>query len=369
MPNTWLEVDLDVIEANTQAVRALIGGGVQLFAVVKADGFGHGAPPVARAALRGGASALAVAYLDEALRLRGEGITSRIIVLTPGPTDGIRAAQNQRLEVVLGDPEHARAVGEVAARTPVALRVHAKVDTGLGRYGVLAEQFPELLQQIAGQPALRLVGVCSHTARGADPGETQKQLTQFLQAASAAPSGIARHFANSAATATLPAARLEAVRVGAFLYGLTLGLPSELLPAVRPALAWRARLVHVKRIPTGHPVGYGSLFRAERETTVGLVAVGYAHGYPYQLSNKSVAIAGGRRVPVIGSVCMDMLSLDLTDVPPAKVGDTVTLLGAQGAVHITAEELAEKAQTIPYDIVTGLPSHLRREYTGKAAAR
>ena len=364
MASSWLEIDLDVVTANARAVRQLAGEGVELFAVVKADGFGHGATPAARAALRGGASALAVAYLEEALRLRADGVTARVIALTPPDLDMVRAAQNQRIEFVVGDPAYVREAGEIVARAPVAVRIHTKVDTGLGRHGVLPEQLPGLLEAIAGQPAFRLVGVCTHTAHAANPEATQEQLERFLEATAAIEPAVTRHFASSAAMVSVPASRLDAIRVGAFLYGLHLGLLAEWLPEIQPALAWRAPLTVVRQIPKGHPVSYGSLFRAERETILGIVPVGYAHGYPHHLSGNSVVIAGGRRVPVIGAVCMDMICVDLTDVPDCRPGDTVTLLGKGGPAVITAEELAEKAQTIPYVMLTGLPGHLRREYVG-----
>jgi len=359
-----LEIDLGAIRANTRTVCELVGDATELIAVIKADAYGHGAVPAARAALRGGAHYLAVALVDEALELRAAGITAPIILLTSPPEEATRALARQQIEVVVSDATMVRALGEAASRVRRAVRIHLKIDTGMGRQGVRPGEVFDLLTALENQPGLKLVGVCSQLSCPLDRDVSAEQLRVFCEVTDRLPSGLLRHLASSAATAVLPETRLDAVRCGAFLYGLHLGVPEEVRPTLLTAMSLQAQVALVKRLPAGHPVGYGQTWRAPRDVVIALVPFGYADGYQPGLSNRGVAALRGRRVKVVGSVNMDSICLDVTDVPDVHPGDEVLLLGRDDGAIIAAEELAQLAGVAPHALPTQISGRLSREYKG-----
>jgi alanine racemase len=338
-------------------------------AVVKANGYGHGAAPAARAALRGGADWLGVVHVAEALELRAAGIDAPVLVLMAIGTD--RHAEAIAADVDLA-ASSADMVGRIAAAAAAAgrpARVHLKADTGLSRGGARPADWPAVLAAAsAAQAAGRLVvtGIWSHFASADLPGDPsiEAQLTAFKEALAVAESaGITpelRHIANTAAALDVPQARYDLVRVGGGSYGLAT-LPGGAPPWLRPALTLRAKVVLVKRVPAGTGVSYGHRYTTTRETTLGLVPLGYADGIPRGARGLPLVFARGRRWPIAGTVCMDQFVIDFGDEPVAE-GDEVVLFGPGDEGEPTAQEWGEALDTISYEIVTGLSARVPRSY-------
>ncbi len=354
-------IDLEAIRANVRALRALTPERAALMAVVKADAYGHGACQVARAALQAGASALAVARVDEGEELRAEGIGAPVLVLgLCGPEETRRAAA-LGLTLTVSGPESAETLGRAAAETQRELRCHLKLDTGMGRIGCRSEaEVRRTLAALAAAPGVKLTGVYSHLADadGDGPEATEEQLRRFARMLTLLPEGLCRHIANSAAIHRLmPRAAYDMVRMGISLYGYP---PVETETALRPAMRWEAPVTYVKTLPAGESVSYGCTWRAPRESRIATVAVGYGDGYHRCMSGKAQALIHGRRAPVVGRICMDQMMLDVTGIPGVNPGDTVTLLGRDGGETITAEDLAAWAGTIPYELLLSATGRVRR---------
>jgi alanine racemase len=334
MHRSELTVDLGAIRRNAATLlRALEGA--ELWAVVKANGYGHGAVDVARAALDGGATALCVATVPEALELRRELPESRIIVLGPAANREVADAREARLELVVAD-------GEVPSGVPV----HLKLDTGMGRYGL--SELPE--------PPAEVVGLMTHLATADSDTEFAAVQVERFRAAAAPYPHLTRHVANSAAALRLPASRFDAARCGIALYGLSPFGEDPAADGLEPALSWRSRLAQVKRLETGESAGYGRRFVARAPTWIGIVPVGYGDGFRRDMTGTEVRVAGERR-RVVGTVSMDSLAVELDRELP--VGAPVVLLGH----GVLAEEHARVAGTINYEIVCGVnsdPTRARR---------
>jgi alanine racemase len=327
MHRSELTVDLGAIRRNAATLlRAL--GGAELWAVVKADGYGHGALDAARAALDGGATALCVATVPEALALRRELAEVRILVLGPHANREVAEAREARLELVVSG-------GEI----PPGVPVHLKLDTGMGRYG-LAE-LPE--------PPAEVVGLLTHLATAdSDPGFATVQLERF-RAATEPYAHLTRHAANSAAALRLPEARFDAARCGIALYGLSPFGADPAADGLEPALGWRSHLAQVKRLEPGQSTGYGRRFVAQAPTWIGLVPVGYGDGFRRDMTGTEVRVDGERR-RVVGTVSMDSFAVELDRELP--VGTPVVLLGH----GVLAEDHARVAGTINYEVVCGVSS-------------
>jgi alanine racemase len=326
-------VDLGAIRRNAETLRRAAGG-AELWAVVKADGYGHGALEVSRAALAGGASALAVATLAEALPLRAAFREARLLVM--GPVEDVAAAREARLELV--------AVGD---EVPEDVPVHLKLDTGMGRWG-LAE-LPA--------PTRDVVGVLSHLASAeSDPDFTMAQIERFRGATAPLAGRLTRHLANSAGTLRYPEAHLDAVRCGIALYGISPFGRDPAADGLEPALRWESYVALVKRLQPGESTGYGRRYVAERETWIGIVPVGYADGFRRDLTGTQVVVEG-KPTPVVGTVSMDAIAVELGRRLPT--GTAVTLVGE----GVTIEDHARVAGTIGYEIATGIvtaPGRARR---------
>jgi alanine racemase len=326
VPRSRFTLQLDAIRHNAGVLRRALGRS-ELWAVVKADGYGHGAADVARAALEGGASALCVASVAEALELRAAEPDVRLLVLGPTAPDEVAAARAAAVELVVARD----------GPLPEDVPLHLKLDTGMGRWG-LAE-LPA--------PGRNVVGLMSHFASAdCDPAFTEEQTRRFLEA-TAGHTGFTRHLANSAGALRFPEARLDAARCGIALYGISPFGDSPAEHGLRPALRWESELAQVKRLEPRASTGYGRRFVAREPTWIGLVPVGYADGFRRDMTGSEVAVAGDRR-PVVGTVSMDALAVELPGELP--VGTPVTLLGD----GILAEEHARVAETIAYEIVCGL---------------
>ena len=368
---TWGEVDLDAVRTNARRLAALAAPAA-LLAVVKADGYGHGAVPVARAALDAGATWLGVALVEEGAALRAAGLDSPVLVLSEPPPEAAGAVVRSGLTpVVYTEPAVealAKAVADAAPDSP--LPVHLKVDTGMHRVGCAPATVRPLVEAVAGRPELVLEGICTHFAVADEPGrsETADQLEGFRRLLDELEQWTDRppivHAANSAALLAFPEARFDLVRVGIALYGVAPGPALADRVALVPALSLRARVTYVKTLPAGSRLSYGLRYALPAAGRVATVPVGYADGVPRNLGlTGGEALIGGRRHPIAGAVTMDQLMVDVGD-DPVEVGDEVVLLGAQGGDAITAEEWAARLGTIAYEVVTGIGPRVPRRYRG-----
>lgn len=368
---TWIEVDLGAIRHNVRLLRSLLAPGVGLVAVVKANAYGHGAVPVARAALAAGASGLAVARADEGLALRSAGIEAPVWVLGFVPESAAATCAEAGLTMTVARPGQAAALAS-AARTAgrIPLPVHLKVDTGLSRYGVLPEEVVSLARAIVAYPELYLEGLWTHFAVAEQPDHpyTARQLAAFECAREAlATSGVhppVLHAANSSAILR-GTGHFNCVRAGATLYGLQPEPGVTVHPDLRPALTWKATVARLHTLAPGTSVSYGCTFTATRPTRVALVPAGYGDGYPRRLGQgRGAVLIRGQRCPIIGRVCMDNIVVSVDHLREVAEDDEVVLLGAQGADRISAEELAEWQETNNYEVVTRILPRPPRVYVG-----
>jgi alanine racemase len=368
-------VDLDAIAANTAVLRDRVDR--PLMAVVKADGYGHGLLPTARAVLAGGADALGVAVLEEALALRAAGITAPVLAWLNGRGEDLPAALAADIEVSVNAAWGLAEVVAAARTTGRTARVHLSIDTGLSREGATLSDWPAVVAAAAQAQAdgdVAVVGLWSHLAYADAPTHPTigAQVRVFEEAtALARAAGLTdarRHLANSAATIALPGTWFDMVRPGIALYGLDPlgGDPAEY--GLRPAMTVQARVVHTKRVPAGAGVSYGHTYHPDRETTLALVPVGYADGVPRAAGNRAPVLAAGRQRTIAGRVCMDQFVLDVGDDPVA-VGDPVVLWGPGTAGEPTAQQWADAVDTIHYELVTRVGGRFRRRYVGTAGAR
>ena len=366
---TWVEVDLDAIAHNVR-ILAQRAAPAQLMAVVKADGYGHGAVMVARTALAHGARRLAVAVVEEGVHLRQSAIACPILVMGWTPPWQYGLALRYDLELAISSEDEARALAETARREGRKVRVHVKIDTGMGRLGLRWDQ-PRLVETIARLMALgglEVAGIFTHLATADDPEAalTEDQLSRFARVLQALEGrglrpGL-RHVANSAALLRLPGARYDLVRPGIALYGLEPFPGAVAAFGLQPALAWKTRVALVKEVPPGTPISYGATFVTRRRSRIATLPVGYADGLRRALSNRGQVLVGGRRAPIVGRVCMDQVMVDVTDAGPVAVGDEVVLIGRQGDERITADEMAAWMDTIGYEVVTGIGRRVPRIY-------
>jgi alanine racemase len=358
-------VDLEAIRHN---VRLLRPDRAELMAVVKADAYGHGAVPVAQAALEAGATWLGVALVEEGVALREAGIRAPVLLLSecaPGEErDALRAALTPTLYTEEGLARLAEAARD--AGRPVA--VHVKVDTGMHRVGLPPEAAPSFCAAVR-EAGLGLEGLWTHFALADEPEDpfTAEQLKRFLEAADRVATAVGRppylHAANSAAVLAHPEAHLDLVRVGIAMYGLPPGPALAGRADLRPALTLRTRVAMVKRVAAGEGISYGLRYRLARESTIATLPVGYADGYSRLLSNRGEVLIRGRRYPVAGTVCMDQVMVDCGD-DPVEAGDEAVLIGRQGEEEVTAEQVAAWMGTISYEVLCGVSARVPREYVG-----
>ncbi len=368
-------VDLDAIAANTAVLRARVDR--PLMAVVKADGYGHGLLPAARAVLAGGADALGVAVLEEALALRAGGIRAPVLAWLHGPGTDFTPALEADVEVSVSAGWGLAAVVSAARATGRTARVHLCVDTGLSREGAPPSAWPALVAAAADAQAdgsVAVVGLWSHMAYADAPthptiGAQVRVFEEAVAVARAAGLTDARlHLANSAATVALPDTWYDMVRPGVALYGLDpLGGPDPTAYGLRPAMTVRARIALTKRVPAGAGVSYGHTYVTDRETTLALIPVGYADGVPRAAGSRAPVLAAGARRTIAGRVCMDQFVLDIGD-DGADAGDEVVLWGPGDAGEPTAQQWADALDTIHYELVTRVGGRFTRRYVGSAGA-
>ena len=362
-------VDLNAISENTAAFTRRVAPAA-VMAVVKAGGYGHGAVPSARAALAGGAAWLGVVHVREALELRDAGIEAPVLALMAIGADDHAEAIRRDVDVSAGTAEMVRRLARAAGDAGRPARVHLKADTGMNRGGATPADWPSVVSaalDAQAEGALRVVGLWSHFASSDDPGNPsiQSQVTVFREAVEIAEkAGVTpevRHLSNTAAAIGVPEARFDLVRVGGGVYGLST-LPGGAPAWLTPAMTLKSRLIQVKRVPAGVGVSYNHRYVTSRETTLGLLPLGYADGVPRGLTNARFAFARGRRWPIAGTVCMDQLVIDFGD-EPVEAGEEVVLFGPGSAGEPTAQEWGETLGTISYEIVTGIGTRVPRSYS------
>lgn len=362
----WAEVDVGAVQHNVELLTS-IAGPAAVWAVVKADGYGHGAVQVAQAAISGGATGLCVALVQEGVALRTAGIDCPILVLSEQPPSELVDAVRSALELTVYSHGQLEAI---AAAGGHGHPVHLKIDTGMRRVGAAADDALSLAAAIAASPALRLAGLCTHLAVADDPADAfnavqiesfDDVITALAVAGHQAP---LVHAANSAATLALPEARFDMVRAGIAVYGISPGaaLDQQAAP-LRPALSLRARVSHVKQVRSGDRISYGLRHKFDGNTVVATLPLGYADGVPRRFFDVGgEVLIGGRRRPVVGVVTMDQLMVDCGDTGVA-IGDEAVLIGSQGGESITAADWAKLLGTIGYEVVCGISSRIDRRYT------
>ena len=374
---TWAEIDLDALAQNFREVRKAADPKAMVCCVVKADAYGHGAVRVAREFASLGADWFAVSNLEEALQLRRAGIETPVLVLGYTPADKAGTLSRENISQCVYSLEYARDLSRFAREVGVKVNIHLKIDTGMSRLGFYYQDISrdeaavEEVKEACSLPGLIPQGIFTHFAVS-DEGQagdafTMRQfgcLKEMIE--SLARAGVTfpvRHCANSAGVFDYPLSHLDMVRAGIVLYGLYPSGELRSRPALKPALALKSVVSHVKTLLPGATVSYGRKFTAQHEMRVATVPVGYADGYPRLLSpGGAEVLIRGKRCPILGRICMDQLMADVTALDQVRVGDTVTLIGRDGEEEITADELAEKEGTINYEVVCALSKRVPRVY-------
>lgn len=372
-PLAWVEIDLSAIGHNVGRVVELVGPGVDVLAVVKDDAYGHGAFRVAQAALDHGATWLGVASPNEGISLRRSGIREPILVLgwTP-PWQAENTVGNDLVATVFAI-EGAAALSQAAGHLGRTACVHIKVDTGMGRLGLLPHEVLPFLRHASSLPAMQVDGIFTHMASAddADLSYTRRQLGRFGEVLSALrgegllPPHV--HAANSACIFRLPESHRNLVRLGLAMYGLDPSPHAACPTGFVPALAFKCRVTQVRDLPRGSYVGYGCTFRTRRASRVAVLPVGYAHGFRRGPANWGWVLVNGERAPIVGQVCMDQSMIDVTDICSGgaggvQPGDVAVLIGAQGKDCITADEVANRLGTINYEVLTQISARLPRVF-------
>lgn len=356
----WAEIDLSALRHNLSVIRQAVGPRVRILAVLKADAYGHGAVPCAWTALDAGCEMLGVGDSAEALQLREAGLPAPILILGAILEEEIPRVVQHDISVTVHSPDLLGLLDQEARRRGKTLKVHLKVDTGMARLGASPGRALDVARAVLERPHLRLEGLSTHFAAAADPDAMRLQLDRFRAAADElARDGIPPpllHAANSTALFTCPEAHFDMVRPGIALYGMDPGPLASLRLPLRPVLSLKTQVAFLKGVGEGVPVGYDGRARTARPTLLATCPAGYNDGYPYALSQRAEAVVRGRRVPVLGTVTMDYVTLDVGDVPGVAIGDEVTLIGE----GMRAEEVARRAGTIPYELTCRLGRRVKR---------
>lgn len=363
---TWVEVDYSAIANNVRLLKQMVGKNVTLMAVIKADAYGHGAVMTARTALANGAEYLGVSSVQEALVLRDSGITSPILAMNYTPPYMARQAIQHKITLTVFDVETARAYDRAALDVGTQANIHIKIDTGMGRLGVLPDELTAFFRHLLTMPNLNVEGIYTHfSSADMKTGYTEEQIETFKHVIrplrdSAGYNVRYLHTANSAGTVAHPAAWFDMVRPGIAIYGMN---PSDdvMLPVgFKPALTWKTLVAQVKTLPAGHPVGYGNTYITSASERVAVLPVGYGDGFRRGPQHAGTVLVHGRRAPILGRISMEKTIISLQDIPNVSVGDEVVLLGQQGDEQLTAEEIAQSIGTINYEVTCNALARLPR---------
>ena len=364
MRPTWADIDSDAFARNCAAVAKRLPAGSSLIAVMKADAYGHGAAELAKRCTPDHVAMIGVILLEEAVELRRAGVSMPILIMGPLKQQQIAIAVDNDMTIGVPGPEELEAAVAVARDRDV--HIHLKLDSGMGRMGSTGDELPQVIEMIRSTPRLKLDAIYTHFASSGDPNDRfiDEQTSTFdslvEQLRSAGITAPRHHRANSGATMRGLARPGEYVRAGLTLYG---GEPLDAgVSRLEPVMRWRTEIMRMKMLPRGHAIGYGMTFHTNRPTRVATLPVGYADGYNRLLSNRGEVIVRGRRAPVVGRVSMDLVTIDVTEIPEAALGDEVVLLGTQDRQTVTAEEIASKIGTISYEVFCSVSARVPRVY-------
>jgi len=365
---TYASINLAALSHNLSQIQGRLADGCHILAVVKANAYGHGAVEISRALVRQGISRLAVASVNEGLALREAGITADIIVMADLFDEHLQELLAHRLTPVVTESRLLPALAKAAEARNVLLPIHIKVDTGMGRLGCAPEDLASLFDALSSWKSLIVEGLMTHLADsdGNDPSHTERQLESFRRILDLMHQrGLTVpfvHAANSAAIVRFPQAHFSLVRPGIMLYGYHTLSHSIPCPTLKPVLSLRTSVIQVRTIQSGDSISYNGTFVATRKTKIAVLPIGYADGYSRRLSNNGFVLIRSRRAPIVGTVCMDMTMVDVTDIGSVQVGDDVTLIGAQGQEAIGADDIAEWTGTIPYEVLCAIGPRVPRLY-------
>jgi len=363
----WSEIDVNALKRNVKRTQQLIGPRVDILLTVKADGYGHGAPHVAKAAVAAGVQMLGVATLHEGMELRNSGLRAPIVILSPSLAVEIDEILEYELTATVSDMEFARALAARASQSSRVAKIHVDIDTGMTRGGVNEEEACQFLADMVALKGLIVEGVYTHfpSTYHEDPDFSAQQLAAFRAIIEIlGKKGIVfplRHTANSAAIAQYPDSHINMVRPGGMIYGM---FPREDMNGIgfEPVMSFKSRVVNVKQVHRGKTVSYGRTYRFDRDARVAAVAAGYGHGLTRSMSNNGELLVRGMRAPIVGLVTMDMTMIDVSHVPNVNVGDEVIIFGKQGNEGISVYEVARRCSTISYEITCGIGKRVPRVY-------
>lgn len=366
-----MEIDLDSFRENWAEINRLVGPGVKVLQVVKADAYGHGAIEISRAAVKNGVYALGVANADEGVQLRVGGIEAPVIILSPSTTPEIDEIIKYNLVPSVSDIHFAVELSRTLVEKGERLPVHVEIDTGMGRGGTIYSDAIAMVKEVIALPRIEVEGIFSHLSVS----EVQDNEYNALQwklfgdiLKGLEREGISiplRHISNSGGVLNFPAFNLDMVRPGLMTYGVYPGPDTASKAQLTPVMTFKTSIVILKDFPAGYSIGYGRTHVTERPTRIATIPVGYGDGYGVAMSNRGEALIRGRRAPIVGRISMDMCTVDVTDIPDCEIGDEVVLMGRQGDEYISAGEIAEKTGTISYEILCALGKRAPRVFVDK----
>lgn len=361
MNNSWLEIDTSSILNNLLEIKKITRA--KILAVIKADAYGHGAIEVARK-IKDSVDMLGVFSLDEAISLRTEGIKERILILGPFPISYTKEIINYDLTPSVFRKEEIVALVKSSQR----VKIHIKIDTGMGRLGIPYQDATNFIKDAIHFPNIEIEGIFSHfaTAYLRDKSYCKEQFRRFSYVISELKNmGIEiplKHIANSAAILDCPDMHLDMVRPGILLYGLWPGDEIEKRIVIKPAMSFKTRLVLIRRLAPGSSISYGQTYTLDKESLIGVIPVGYSHGLRRVLSNKGYVLVRGKKAKIVGTICMDMTMIDVSNIPDVCIGDEVCIFGTQGDDFISPDEIAGLCNTISYEIITTISPRIEKRY-------
>jgi alanine racemase len=361
--HSWVEIDLGRLQENVRAVQSAVSAETEIIFVIKANAYGHGLVPVAKAAVEKGIKWFAVAYLDAAIALRNALPDAELLVIGHTGPDQIDLLLEHRITPIITDLENGLALAAAARECGKILPAHLKVDTGMGRLGIQWDEVGDVMEQFNRAGGLEISGVCSHFAKVEPdaPIDAVTQAEKFKAVLEYLPPNVFKHLSSSRAALFFPEWDFDGIRQGIDLYGYGASDPKGRF-TTQPILQWKTRVAQVKRVPPGFAVGYYGTHTTEYPTQIATLAIGYADGYNRRLSNRGDVLIGGRRCAVVGRVSMNWITVDVGPDAVVKPGDEVVLIGKQGSEEIWANELSTICRTIPYEILTGINASLERKY-------